>query len=379
MTITAQGLSQYLKIKALDACFGVAGMLGRARGPALHYTPRINGRTLIILLEGIGDSLAFTPALRAIRRSYPRVHIDLLVNNVSYQVYRDTPHADGFIFSGNGAGEGRGIMSLLGALRQNSYRVAITPSLLFRHISLTYLSGAALRAGFDVGGRGIALNIPLTLDRGKPRIHCYLDLVRALGAGAHGDRMEIRISHADESKARELLRRGGADESRPRIAIHPGTRQAVNDWPPDRYARLADRLVERYGASIVLTGSDGDRVLVRKISSLMRTEAVSLAGETTLSELAAVFRRCDLTVCPDTGAMHLACAVGAPTVVIMGGRNAPAEWGPLSTEASVLRREVPCSPCHRSVCMSGDVQCMRAITVDEVMEVVHERLTSRGR
>jgi len=368
-----------LKWRFMDAAFGLAAAVypGRRISPADVLRP--GGRILVILLEGLGDSLAFTPALRSLRHGHPDARIDLLVNDISYEVFRTTNHADGFILWRRRNGRLGGTLSLAKALRANRYSVALTPSLLFRHICLTSLSGAAVRAGFDVAGRGFALNVPLELDRRKSRILCYLDLVGALGAADCGGGMEIEISPDDESSAFDLLSRRARPGPGPLVIVHPGTRQAVNEWPAERYARLADILNVEMGATVLFTGARGDSGLVGRIGSMMRTRAVSLAGETSLRQLAALFRKCDLLVCPDTGAMHLGSAVGAPMLVLMGGRNFPEEWAPLSPAVSVLRHEVPCSPCHSSICVEGDVQCMRSITLEEVAEKACEYLSRRPR
>ena len=101
MKLSTGGFSQYLTTKALNIGFSVARMASKTGRRVPKALPGLDGRTLIILLEGLGDSIAFTPALRALARSAPDAHIDLLVNDISYEVYKTSRYVDNFIFWGN--------------------------------------------------------------------------------------------------------------------------------------------------------------------------------------------------------------------------------------------------------------------------------------
>src|SRR5690606_9935424 len=136
---------------------------------------------------------------------------------------------------------------------------------------------------------------------------------------------------------------------RPLVALHPGSGAAVKQWPPDKWAALAEHLVNAYGARVLLTGAAGrEEESIRAIAGRARVPTTSLAGKTTLQVLAAVYAGCDLVVGPDTGPLHLAVAVGTPTVHLYGPVS-PQTFGPWGDPRRhrVVTMALACQYCHR--------------------------------
>jgi len=158
------------------------------------------------------------------------------------------------------------------------------------------------------------------------------------------------------------------------VAIHPGSGgySLARRWSAEGFARVADALVERCGARIILVGTPADGV--SQVATLMRAEAMNLEGKTNLKQLAAILKRCDLFIGADSGVMHLAAAVGTPLVAIFGPSNYCA-WGPWPRDGRhiILRADLPCSPCsyvgysvgQREGCQA--MTCMEAITPEMVL------------
>jgi heptosyltransferase-2 len=127
---------------------------------------------------------------------------------------------------------------------------------------------------------------------------------------------------------------------------------------------VADRLAEEFGGTVLVFGSAGDRESASAVRAAARTELVDLAGSTSLREALALISRCRVFVSNDSGLMHVAAALGVPTVAVFGSTN-PVTTGPMGPRFSILRRPADCSPCYRETCPE-DFRCMNAITAEDV-------------
>ncbi|HEY6542669.1 MAG TPA: glycosyltransferase family 9 protein, partial [Ktedonobacteraceae bacterium] len=151
-------------------------------------------------------------------------------------------------------------------------------------------------------------------------------------------------------------------------------------WPLPYWARLLDHLIDEWGAQVVLTGAPGDLPLVERIMERMEQTAYNLAGKTSLPQLAALLQRADVVISGDSGPMHIADALGTPLIAIHGPTD-PAQFGPVSPAATVLKSGIWCSPCYNvkdpADCRFYTTQCMKNITPAQVFEVVEARLREK--
>ncbi|MFB0547044.1 MAG: glycosyltransferase family 9 protein, partial [Anaerolineae bacterium] len=251
--------------------------------------------------------------------------------------------------------------------------------------ALALTSGARRRVGLD-NGRGWFLTERVK-DEGfgyKHEVEYCLEVVGKIGASSDDQRMEIAIPPGAERWAEEMMRDAGFKTVEgPLVAIHPGSGSysLARRWAPERFAQVADALVERHGARIVLVGKEGNGVA--EVASAMRAEALNLAERTTLKQLAALLKRCDLFIGADSGVMHLAAAVGTSIVAIFGPSN-PRAWGPWTASGGqisvTVRADLPCSPCSYVGFSLGrrcqTRECLEAIKPDMVLEAV-ERMVLR--
>jgi heptosyltransferase-2/heptosyltransferase-3 len=180
------------------------------------------------------------------------------------------------------------------------------------------------------------------------------------------------VAEEDRAHAANLLADLPAALERPPVIIHPGAGTAIKAWPAEKWAYTADLLAERLNAAVVFTGSDREHRAIGQIMAAMRRPNLSVAGETNLSQLAALYGRAAVVLGPDTGPLHLAVAAGAPTVHLFGPAD-PAEFAPLGDPARqiVLSGEIGCRPC-RILDWSGDDAanhpCVREIALGRVVE-----------
>ena len=152
------------------------------------------------------------------------------------------------------------------------------------------------------------------------------------------------------------------------MILSPWTRWSSKLWSAENFARLGDFAADALGAQIILTGSTNDRPGNDVILTLMKRRAVNLAGMMGLKETACLFARCSCVVTPDSGPLHLACAVEVP-VISLFGPTAPWRTGPYPpSRGTVVRKELPCSPCFKRTCAEN--VCMKRITVEEVAELL---------
>jgi lipopolysaccharide heptosyltransferase II len=156
------------------------------------------------------------------------------------------------------------------------------------------------------------------------------------------------------------------------VVIHPVAKWPTKQWPLENFARLADNLVGKE-ASLVFTGSPDDREAVQSILGQIQNHqrVVNLAGKTDLKELAGLFSLADLVLTPDTGPMHLAAAVQAPLIALFGP-TAPWRTGPYGNNHVILRKPLACSPCFKKKCPT--MECMKSLSVEEVLEAVEKKL-----
>lgn len=317
----------------------------------LPHEPR---RILVVKLFALGDLLNTTPALRALRARFPRARIDVLTTRQGRPGLANSPDVDEVIVfekalfdAVGGLASPRALLAGLRFaldLRLRRYDTLvllhhlITPWGTLKYTALALWSGARIRAGLD-NGRGWFLT-HRALDRGfgtRDERQYWLAVAAALGAASDDDRPRFVVPEADRAAGAALVaraRRGGAG---PVVAIHSasGPYAPGRQWPPERFAAVADRLADALGAAIVLVGVRAEAEAVGRVAAAMRHPALNLAGETALPTLAGLLLGADLLLGNDSSVAHLAAALGTPTIALFGPSNERA-WRPWGAATVVL-------------------------------------------
>ena len=154
------------------------------------------------------------------------------------------------------------------------------------------------------------------------------------------------------------------------MILQPGARYWFKAWPPERYAELADQLTAQCGCQVLIGGSDHDIDLAQQIRHMAKKNSpVIMAGRTTIKQFAAIAKRSALFVGSDSGAMHIASAMGTPVVALFGPSN-PASGVRVVVLWRCSTRGFDCRVCFHPTCERGELNCMRQISVDEVFEAV---------
>ncbi|MBC8447913.1 MAG: glycosyltransferase family 9 protein [Chloroflexi bacterium] len=355
---------------------------------------------LLIRPDHLGDLLFLTPALRWLRERLPEAHITLLVGPWGREIMQRNPHVDEVItcsFPGFTRQPKRSLLAPYRLLLQEARKLRRQRFDLSLVMRFDHWWGALLAA---------AAGIPYRLGYAVPEVRPFLTQAVPYVAGRHEVEQNLRFTfyvsritsqvaglrsqvsavepiswtthplefapaREEEAWVEEWLLAHGAVPDRPLVAIHPGAGATVKLWEDEKWAAVADALAERREAQILLTGSADELDLVWAVAARTRVDPLMAAGETTLGQLAALYRRCRLVIGPDCGPLHLAVAVGTPSVHLYGPVDAGA-FGPWGNpfRHRVLLSDWPCVPCNRLDFAAEELPahpCVRDIGVQQVL------------
>ena len=351
--------------------------------------PTSPARILLLRLERIGDLLMTLPAIADVRRAAPSARIDLVVGRWNADLARaiepvtrvTTLDASWLAREGDGLGIGSLLRAARG-WRGMQYDLAINFEPDIRSNLIAAATGAAWTAGYESGGGGALLDVALEYDT---RAHTT-DNARRLVAAVFGTPTgaEQSRSFLVPAAAREHASRLLPTTGRPLIGLHVSGGRAIKQWEPERFAEVARRLSGAVDATIVLTGSPGDRSLVDRVKArLPPARVVDVAGRVDLLTLAGILARLNLLVTGDTGPMHLAVAVGTPVVAVFGPSD-PRRYGPRGPNDRVVRVDLPCAPCNRirlppERCVGHTPDCLALVTADAVFAAACDVLDATAR
>lgn len=328
----------------------------------------------------LGSSMVTTPIFSLFKKVRPDLKIGIACDRFNYEIHRYNPHIDEFFVLPNPLhGLLRACLSFhrLRA-RVGAYDWLVADLANSRHVNLVpaLFTGIGKRAGF--GGDGSVLDYALPFPpRGTSELQWNLRLLKAFGVEVIPPDLEPEIYFSDEevSFVDRFLAGHGVDRNRQIVAIQTQSKDGKpNRWYEDRFTQLADKIVGELGAIVIFTGAAGELKGIERIRQKMTHQSIVAAGHTTISQLAALLRRCRIFVTLDTGSMHVGRAVNVPMVVIASAFQAPENWLPVNNPMHVILRhgEVPCALCYKDFCAT--TECMEKISVSEVFQAVCDQL-----
>jgi len=344
-------------------------------------------KILVRVPNWVGDAVMAIPALETVRRTRAEDEICILARPAVADLFSGQPFANRILqydFRGKHGGW-LGREKLIAELRKEQFDVAVLLQNAFEAAWLTWRAGIPERIGYARDARGPlltkAIRVPRDGEIPKHESHYYLELLRRAGwseATPVIPPIRVHASEAARASAESQLRGAGARENAWRCAIAPGASYgAAKCWPPDRFALLADRLISECGADVIFFGTTAEKEIAEHIRSNMKSRAISLVGETSMHDLAALFASCSAFIGNDSGAMHVAAAAGLPVIGIFGSTD-PEGTAPLTERFTLIREPVSCSPCFLRRC-PVDHRCMERITVDSVFAAAMLLRNSRNK
>jgi len=341
---------------------------------------------LIIKLSAIGDVIHTLPALDALYHRFPESNITWVVEEKASDIIKDNPYLKKVIVSKRKRWLKnvkkpslwyptlKEIINFIRELRSQEYDVVVDFQGLLKSAVLVFFSRGKRRIGYSKTREMSSLFLneripPYPLARHA--VERNIDLVGYLGAKLDKVTFPIFIGEDDKKKVELLFSAHKFDKSRPLIAINSQATWETKRWVPLKMAKLSDRLIEIYDAQIIFTGGEDDYSSIENILSLIHHTAINASGKTSLKELAYLLSLSNLLITTDSGPMHIASAMGTPTVALFGP-TAPWKTGPYCNNAIIIRNQLPCSPCFKRRCDSS--ACMEEISVEEVLEAVDKQL-----
>jgi len=350
-------------------------------------------RILLLRLREIGDVVFTTPAIRGLREHYPNAHISYVVQPAAAPIVARNPHLDDVIVTQgrHGVAGLRDDLALAARLRAARYDTAIDFHSGPRSSILTWLSGAAVRVGYDVPGRGWMYTVRVPRPRAIRSRHAVenqWDLLSAIGIPAPDARrapVEMAVDPDAASVVQERLARAGVNPGHHVIVVHVSAGNPFRRWPLDSFAALAARLVQGDASRrvIVISGPSertaASQVIDRARGLVAEADAGAILDceEFNLDELRALVDRAALFIGGDSGPLHIASTSAVPIVGLYGPtlpvRSAPWRAPELPTEAAEIG-ELPCRPCDQRTCVPGDFRCLTWLTPQQVAEAAQRAL-----
>jgi heptosyltransferase-2 len=348
-------------------------------------------KILVRATNWVGDAIIALPALRAVRAKFADAHIAIVARPYVADIYRGQGVCDELIaYDPRGAEKGFGGREALASrLRAEKFDAALLLQNAFDAAWLAWRAGIPERIGYARDGRGILLTKSIAVPKaGEIPAHeqfYYLELVRRAGwvERVEGEsEISLAVSREAGDRAEQKLIAAGVrsraeSAGRLRVAIGAGASYgSAKCWMPERFAEVADRLMAESDAEIVLFGTAGETAVSNAIVAGMKRKPIDLTGKTAIAELPALLSRCQLFIGNDSGAMHVASAVGLPVVAIFGPTD-PFGTAPVTPKCTIVQERPYCSPCFLRRCPT-DHRCMTKVTAESVTTAARAWLAGTG-
>jgi len=360
-----------IKILSLRTIAGIADVLHVAK----KFKSDSPKNCLIISTTGLGDTIWGTPALRTLKERFPGLDVHVLAREGGAEILRGNPFIDKIFTFKKGI---LNIISLLRKLRSRHFDTVIVFHATDRIIWLTaYLTGA----GKIIGSRrhsketDFVITHPVNIPHNTHAIRARHLFVKELGVEAASNKIELFITDNEKKDTDKFFKKLRIGQNSLVIGFQPGAAKPYKRWPEKNFIELGKLLTERWkDVCIIITGGSGERRLSQAIAD--RIGGISLAGRLNIRETAAVIERCTLFITNDTGPMHIAVALGTPTIALFSatGLENVEPYSSISTFTAISKPK-PCKECVSKACT--EPVCMEQISPEEVFETVMEQLSKR--
>lgn len=304
---------------------------------------------LVITLSNVGDIILTTPVMRALSKEFPGSRMDVMVGPAGKEVFEKDPRIfKVIVYDKHMPMIQKRRLQL--KLKKLKYDLVVD----LRNTIFPLLIGSRYRTG----------TIQKFPEDALHRRERHLYRLESLGITACGGPSYIHIPEEDEERVSSFLREYGV--SSPMIVISPGAKSHLKMWTDEGYAKVADRLIDECGASVIFVGLEADEDKVKRITGKMTNRPYNFVNKTNIRQLASLLKRSSLVITNDSAPLHLACAVGAKTLALFGPTD-PKKYGPTGELDAVINKKLSCAPCESAAC-KHNYECMKLITPEEVFE-----------
>lgn len=345
---------------------------------------------LVIKTMMMGDVLMVTPALAALRIAYPNAKIAILVGNWSSPVLLNNPNVDEIIaFDDNilVTRHIRRILRLVRSLRRRRFDFTVTFHRSRAMAAFSFLIHSPVRAGLTFQGSGSFHTISVESNPSVPKypVDMNLDLIRALRLSTPARKPQIFLTEPEERESRARLQSLGCDQTTSPILFVPGGASNPSEtvperrWAPERFAEVADDIAKTLSAPVILLGGPNDEQVANKVCEEAHTPIINLVGKTTVRQAIAIIAQSRLVLTNDTSLLHVAVALGRPTIGLFGPTHGALRIPPADTRFAAIQSPAECSPCYANEnafpgCRLGNAICMGHIRTDFVASTVLSKL-----
>jgi len=329
-------------------------------------------RVLVTRLRYLGDVILSTPTVEAIKARYPDWEIYYMAERPYAAVLEGNPHLAGVIGTGRGV---RDAIATITRLRSMGLVAALDLFYNPRSAILLYLSGVPVRAGGTRRFRRRLYTHEFTIPAGtRSAVMHHLEAAGIFDVEPKDSIPRIYLSPEERTAGRALLdrTRGAGGEGGRVLAMHPGGTWPSKRWASDSFAKLAVLAREALGAETVLIAGPGEEGIAARVQAAS-LGAARLLPLQPLRSVASVLASCDAVVSNDGGILHMAVAVGRPTVGVFGPTE-PDIWFPYEGKGpfALVTHRAACAPCHRHEC--EEMKCLDGIGPGEVLGRLEEVL-----
>ena len=347
-------------------------------------------KILIINIFGIGDVLFSTPLISNLRKNYPNVKIGYVCNRRSAPVLQSNPKVDHLyiyerdefyqIYKKSVFQFLMKLRSFLNEIKKERYDLVLDISLNTNINILCWLCGIKERVGLNYKNRSRFLTKKVNIKgfEGKHVIEYYLTLLDIIGCNIFERKMELFINQENKQVVDKMLNSKGLDKSKKLVGIVAGGgaswgKEAYSRrWSCEKFAKLADKLIENYQVQIILIGDKTEVDLCDKIAQLMQQRCMVACGEANLMQFAGLLSRCHVVIMNDGGPLHISVAAGARTVSIFGPVDEYV-YGPYSADKHIIvKKDIACRPCYRRFRKADceHISCLKTLEVEDVLQKV---------
>jgi len=321
-----------------------------------------------ILIRGpnwVGDAVLAIPAIKAVREHFSTADITLLVRPWVAGLFTSAPFIDK-VWSEDKPSSLADWTRITRDIRLRHFDLAILLPNSFESALMIFLGGVRHRIGYATDARRWMLTNAVAPGEGpRHQTQYYLDLVKIFSAGIVAPSVEIQATSEERASARRLLSDEGVPREAKFLVLNPGAAYgSAKRWHVDRFAAVADSLAYELQLHVALIGSQHERPIAEQIRNRMTAPAAILTGRTSLETLIGVLAESCLMITNDSGPMHIAAALGVPTVAVFGSTDERVT-GPCGPRTRIVKNPVECSPCLLRDCPI-DHRCMNGVTVDDV-------------
>lgn len=336
---------------------------------------------LIIKPSSLGDVIHALPVLKILKNKFPDAKISWVINKELSELIEGNPYIDDILLFQrkkwskwmNFPSNVIELIKFIIKIRKKKFDIAIDLQGLLRSGLISFLSGSPRRIGFNNAREFSPLFYTDKISLPDKKIHSverYIYAAKSLGANDTERDFTINIPNEDIDYVEDFLEEKGMNDSKKIVIVNPWARWKTKCWPIDNYLSLIERL-KGEGFLPILIGSNEFEETIEGLIKESSDPPITFVDER-LKRLTALIKRSSLIVTNDSGPMHIAAAVNTPVVALFGPTN-PLLTGPYGDGHIVIKKNMECAPCLEREC-SKEQECMKMISVEEVMEIIKKRL-----